>query len=188
VVGSDSCTRTTCQKLQRSSITQFRPERPTRLCNRLRRWDGEFRWHHARGEPLRDREGRIVQWCGVSVDIDEGKKVEDRLRRSEAYLAESQRLSHTGTRSSTMQRFSTGQMRLIEFSGLIRLTGCRGAKLRCKRSIPMTENGCRRRPGEGYARRETISSSTDSYSLQPSNISKRSLILSSQQAENLWRL
>jgi len=64
--------------------------------NRLRRLDGEYRWHHARAEPLRDREGRIVQWYGLSVDIDEGKKAEDRLRRSEAHLAEAQRLSHTG--------------------------------------------------------------------------------------------
>ena len=64
---------------------------------RLRRADGEFRWHDARCEPLRDRQGRIVQWYGLSVDIDEGKKAEDRLRRSEAYLAEAQRLSHTGS-------------------------------------------------------------------------------------------
>jgi PAS domain S-box-containing protein len=66
--------------------------------HRLRRAaDGEYRWHHARGEPLRDREGRIIQWYGLSVDIDEGKKAEERLRRSEAYLAEAQRLSHTGS-------------------------------------------------------------------------------------------
>src|SRR6266481_4006368 len=65
--------------------------------NRLRRVDGEFRWHQTRGEPLRDREGQIVQWYGLSVDIDERKKAEERLRRSESYLAEAQRLSHTGT-------------------------------------------------------------------------------------------
>jgi PAS domain S-box-containing protein len=66
--------------------------------HRLRRAvDGEYRWHHTRGEPLRDRLGRIVQWYGLSVDIDEGKNAEDRLRRSEAYLAEAQRLSHTGS-------------------------------------------------------------------------------------------
>jgi PAS domain S-box-containing protein len=66
--------------------------------HRLRRSaDGEYRWHHARGEPLRDREGRIVQWYGLSVDIDEAKKAEDRLRRSEARTAEAQRLSHTGS-------------------------------------------------------------------------------------------
>src|SRR5713226_6575899 len=65
--------------------------------NRLRRADGEFRWHQTRGEPLRDREGQIVQWYGLSVDIDERKKAEERLRRSESYMAEAQRLSHTGT-------------------------------------------------------------------------------------------
>ncbi|WP_167458705.1 PAS domain-containing protein [Mesorhizobium kowhaii] len=64
--------------------------------HRLRRADGEFRWHHTRGEPLRDRQGHIVQWYGLSVDIDEGKKAEEQLRRSEAYLAEAQRLSHSG--------------------------------------------------------------------------------------------
>jgi PAS domain S-box-containing protein len=66
------------------------------VMHRLRREDGEFRWHHARGEPLRDQQGRIIQWYGLSVDIDEAKKNEDRLRRSEAYLAEAQRLSHCG--------------------------------------------------------------------------------------------
>jgi PAS domain S-box-containing protein len=66
------------------------------VVHRLRRADGEFRWHHARGEPLRDQQGRIIQWYGLSVDIDEAKKNEDRLGRSEAYLAEAQRLSHCG--------------------------------------------------------------------------------------------
>jgi PAS domain S-box-containing protein len=66
------------------------------VVHRLRRADGEFRWHHARGEPLRDRQGNIIQWYGLSVDIDEAKKAEDRLRRSEAHLAEAQRLSHSG--------------------------------------------------------------------------------------------
>src|SRR5450432_3313847 len=64
---------------------------------RLRRADGEFRWHHARSEPLCDRQGRIIQWYGLCVDIDERKKAEDQLRRSEVYLAEAQKLSHSGT-------------------------------------------------------------------------------------------
>jgi PAS domain S-box-containing protein len=64
---------------------------------RLRRADGEFRWHDARCEPLRDREGRIIQWYGLSVDIDDAKKAEGRLRHSEAHLTEAQKLSHTGS-------------------------------------------------------------------------------------------
>ena len=55
-----------------------------RTLSRLRQADGEYRWHHVRAEPLRDREGRIVQWYGLSIDIDEAKKAEDRLRESEA--------------------------------------------------------------------------------------------------------
>jgi PAS domain S-box-containing protein len=68
-----------------------------KVMHRLRRADGEFRWHNARGEPMRDEQGNIIQWYGLSVDIDEAKKTEDRLRRSEAYLSEAQRLSHTGS-------------------------------------------------------------------------------------------
>jgi PAS domain S-box-containing protein len=44
---------------------------------RLRRADGEFRWHHARFEPLHDRQGSIIQCQGVTVDIAEGKKAEE---------------------------------------------------------------------------------------------------------------
>jgi PAS domain S-box-containing protein len=70
---------------------------PYETAHRLRRWDGEYRWHQARGDPLRDRDGLIIQWYGVAVDIDDAKKAEDRLRRSEAYLSEAQRISHTGS-------------------------------------------------------------------------------------------
>jgi PAS domain S-box-containing protein len=63
---------------------------------RLRRADGEFRWHQAWCEPLCDQQGRIIQWYGLCVDIEEAKTAEDRLRRSEAHLAEAERLSHTG--------------------------------------------------------------------------------------------
>ena len=68
-----------------------------RAVQRIRRADGEFCWHYTRAEPLHGREGRIVQWYGVSVDIDKEMKAEEQLRRSEAYLAEAQRLSLTGS-------------------------------------------------------------------------------------------
>jgi PAS domain S-box-containing protein len=60
------------------------------VVHRLRRADGEFRWHDARGEPMRDRQGNIIQWYGLSFDIHEAKKAEERLRRSQAHLAEAQ--------------------------------------------------------------------------------------------------
>jgi hypothetical protein len=57
-----------------------------RAIHRLRRADGEYRWHHAMGEPLRDPQGKIIQWYGLTIDIDEGKSAEETLRKSEREL------------------------------------------------------------------------------------------------------
>jgi PAS domain S-box-containing protein len=75
----------------------FQTGEPFQRVHRLRRVDGEYRWHRVRAEPLRDLGGNVIQWYGFSIDIDEGKKAEDALRRSEAWLAQAQRLSNTGT-------------------------------------------------------------------------------------------
>ncbi|MEA2877779.1 MAG: hypothetical protein QOF14_2975 [Hyphomicrobiales bacterium] len=71
--------------------------KPFQLEQRLRRADGEYRWHMTRRVPLRDEKGNITRWYGVGFDIEDRKRAEDALRQSEAYLAEAQRLSHTGS-------------------------------------------------------------------------------------------
>ena len=58
---------------------------------------GEYRWFLSRGVPLRDKHGNILKWYGTVTDIEDRKRVEEALQRSEAYLAEAQRLSHTGS-------------------------------------------------------------------------------------------
>ena len=64
---------------------------------RLRRFDGVYRWFLFRATPSIDDGGRVVKWYGTNTDIEERKGVEQALRRSEAYLAEAQRLTHTGS-------------------------------------------------------------------------------------------
>jgi PAS domain S-box-containing protein len=64
---------------------------------RFRGADGEYRWHLDRGLPLRDEDGNIVKWYGVVTDIEDRKRVEEALQRNEHFLAEAQRLSHTGS-------------------------------------------------------------------------------------------
>ena len=64
---------------------------------RLRRSDGVYRWFQVRGRPVRDADGRILSWCVLVTDIDERKRAEDALKRSEAFLAEGQRLSRVGS-------------------------------------------------------------------------------------------
>jgi PAS domain S-box-containing protein len=58
-----------------------------RIKHRLRRADGQYRWHDARGEPLRDKLQRIIQWYGLAVDIDGAKRAEDELRATQSQLA-----------------------------------------------------------------------------------------------------
>jgi PAS domain S-box-containing protein len=64
---------------------------------RMRRFDGQYRWFLFRASPLRDESGKIVKWYGTNVDIEDRKRADEELRRSEAFLAEGQRLSRTGT-------------------------------------------------------------------------------------------
>ena len=47
--------------------------------------------------PLLDLEGKIYAIGGIATDITERKRAEDVLRQTEAYLAEAQSLSHTGS-------------------------------------------------------------------------------------------
>jgi len=65
---------------------------------RLRRAaDGEYRWFLVRISPLCDGRGNIVKWHGVMTDIEDRKRAEQALKRSEAYLAEAQELTKTGS-------------------------------------------------------------------------------------------
>jgi two-component system cell cycle sensor histidine kinase/response regulator CckA len=55
---------------------------------RYRRHDGEYRWMLARVVPLRDAAGQVQGWLGNSVDIDDLKKTQDALHRSEQELSD----------------------------------------------------------------------------------------------------
>src|SRR6185436_16879653 len=63
---------------------------------RIRDAQGNYRWFLSRTEPLRGSNGTILYWFGINLDIEDRKRVEVELRRSQAYLADAQRLSRTG--------------------------------------------------------------------------------------------
>ena len=64
---------------------------------RLRKANGEYRWYLAQGRTLRDETGTVVKRYSTATDIEDRKRAEDALRRSEALLAETQALTHTGS-------------------------------------------------------------------------------------------
>jgi PAS domain S-box-containing protein len=70
---------------------------PYEVEHHLRRADGVYRWFHARGLALRDKEGSIVRWYYLLTDVDDRRRAEEALRKSEALLHEAQRLARTGS-------------------------------------------------------------------------------------------
>jgi PAS domain S-box-containing protein len=70
--------------------------------HRTRRADGEYRWHHVMGEPLRDPHGKILQWYGLSIDIDERKRAEDHLRDTRVKLSRASRIATVAELSASI--------------------------------------------------------------------------------------
>jgi PAS domain S-box-containing protein len=62
--------------------------------------EGPTRYMYGIGHPLVRPSGETGEFVGTVMDVTERKRAEETLRRSEGYLAEAQRLSHTGSWAS----------------------------------------------------------------------------------------
>jgi PAS domain S-box-containing protein len=83
--------------LQKTWLNMLETQVPGEVEARMRRSDGIYRWFLFRSEPLREETGAIVGWYGTNTDIEDRKQAESALKRSQAYLAEAQKLSKTGS-------------------------------------------------------------------------------------------
>src|SRR6185295_5168310 len=59
--------------------------------------NGTVKHIHAIGHPVLGESGEVAEYVGTAMDVTEQKRAREALRRSEAYLADAQRLSHTGS-------------------------------------------------------------------------------------------
>ncbi|MDB4871385.1 MAG: Formate hydrogenlyase transcriptional activator [Gemmatimonadales bacterium] len=64
---------------------------------RVRAGDGSHRWFLSCVEPFRGSDGTVRGFIGINLDIEDRKRVEEALRRSEQSFVEAQRLSHVGS-------------------------------------------------------------------------------------------
>jgi len=59
--------------------------------------DGTIKHLHTIGRPILNESGDLVEFVGTAIDVTAAKQVQEALRRSESYLSEAQRLTHTGS-------------------------------------------------------------------------------------------
>lgn len=86
---------------------------PFENVSRVRRADGQYRWLLIRAAALLDETGNPLKWYGIDSDIEDQKRAEEALRRSEAYSLEAQRLSLTGSfgrKTATNELFWSEEM------------------------------------------------------------------------------
>ena len=61
-------------EMHRTLSNCFQTGEPFLMRYRRRGKDGIYRWTEGRAEPLRDQDGAIVQWYGVSLDIEDERR------------------------------------------------------------------------------------------------------------------
>jgi PAS domain S-box-containing protein len=59
--------------------------------------DGTVKHLHTIGHPILNESGDLLEFVGTAMDVTAAKHAGEALRRSESYLAEAQKLSHTGS-------------------------------------------------------------------------------------------
>jgi PAS domain S-box-containing protein len=59
--------------------------------------NGTIKYLHTTGHPILSPSGELAEFVGTSMDVTAAKQAEEALRRSESYLTEAQKLSHTGS-------------------------------------------------------------------------------------------
>jgi PAS domain S-box-containing protein len=80
--------------------------------------DEQYRWFLARAVPLRDQRGKILKWYGISTDIEDRKRAEEALQRSQFYISEGQRVAHMGSWAFTADGFEHWSSELFHIHGL----------------------------------------------------------------------
>jgi PAS domain S-box-containing protein len=70
--------------------------KPFHIDQRLRRFDGEYRWFENRGVPIRDDSGRIAHWYVLLTDIEDRIRALAQLEQMQSDFAHMNRVSMMG--------------------------------------------------------------------------------------------
>jgi len=75
---------------------------PYHIEQRIRRFDGEYRWFDNRGVPLRDDSGRIIRWYVLLTEIEDRTQALARLQQMQSDFAHINRVSVMGELAASL--------------------------------------------------------------------------------------
>jgi len=99
------------EEARRASSDNLKAGSPGDVSVRVRNAAGNYRWFLSRTEPLRATDGTVQYWIGINVDIEERKQ-------AQFYLAEGERLAHTGSWAFNPAGFHHWSPELFAIHGL----------------------------------------------------------------------
>ena len=91
---------------------------PFELEMRLSPENGEYRWHLSQYNPLKDESGKVIRWYVTATDIDDRKRAQNALQRTQFYLNEGQRVAHLGSWAFNGAGFDYWSPELFQIHGL----------------------------------------------------------------------
>lgn len=78
---------------------------------RVRRHDGDYRWHSCRGGPYRDADGRVLGWVGDGIDVHDRRTAEETLALQTAVL---EAVATGAPLTAALDRLAAGVERLAD--------------------------------------------------------------------------
>jgi PAS domain S-box-containing protein len=75
---------------------------PYHFEERMRRFDGEYRWFEHRGVPIRDDSGRIARWYVLLTDIEDRTRALEQLEQMQSDFAHMNRVSIMGELAASL--------------------------------------------------------------------------------------
>ena len=115
-----------------------RAETPYESECRIRRADGDFRWHLVRAHPVHAGNAGVVGWVGIAENIDAHKRSGEQLQSSERLLAEAlAQLEMLQSAAPIGFGFADRELRMVRLNQ--RLAAVNGAPLEEQLGLPIGE-------------------------------------------------